>query len=198
MTLAFVLGLISVILNLSILCKWIPKNKFDLSKTQKSVLNGLIIGLLLLLSINLLIWWQGNIRLLGFKVFSWINTIGLIILFFLYPINRLIGNYPNKINFKTLTSSIIYLLFSFGLIAPFGTLLTFSLMNPLLGLERELIYENEKFLFEMECSVISSGGQNDYVLYRKSFIGDLKIKEFVGYPSEVENNRFFEKLIQQK
>ena len=43
MTFAFILGIISVILGISVLNKWIPKDKFEITTAQKILFERLII-----------------------------------------------------------------------------------------------------------------------------------------------------------
>jgi hypothetical protein len=190
MLLIILIGFVSILFGFSVMFKWIPKDKMILSNTQAHVLDGLVYLLLFLLTFSIFLWVGWNTRVVNFQVFRIVFSIGLIVLLLLYPINRIFANYQNKVNFKTLSSCITYLVMAIGVI-PFLNIALFQSINPILGFERKVIFKSSDLVLEKEEDVIKSGGQNTYVIYRKSILGDVLVDDFMGYSQEYENQEYW-------
>ena len=196
MLLIILIGFVSILLGFGVMFKWIPKDKMTLSNTQAHVLDAFVYLSLFLLTFSIILWVGWNTRVINFQVFRIIFSIGLLVSLLLYPINRIFKNYQNKVNFKTLSSCFTYLVMAIGVI-PFLNIALFQSINPILGFEREVIFKSGDLIMEKEEDVIKSGGQNTYVIYRKSTLGDVLIDDFMGYSREYENQEYWLRMSEE-
>ncbi len=194
MVFIMILGLLAIVYIVPLLFK---KATIENSKQKRYELTRRLnkLDIIIFVSLTLLTFWiLFSIKIFGFIGLFVATLVGLLSLLLYAPLMIKAGIKFRQRPIRCIASIFTYLFLGIGAIPLLNYLIVFQSLNPIFGFERKIISSNNKYLFERQHSVVTSGGRYVYVLYERSLLYDRVKHEYYGLESEFESQKFINSI----